>query len=91
MNEGQAVDLELRRSGGALGDVLIGWEVVDAGGDWLRSTGEVLMRTGERTATLSVEARDDLVSLFSFHFISFFVSCISQESNHVKVVDVTEC
>jgi hypothetical protein len=67
--EGQTVDFELQRSGGTLGDILIGWEVENAGGDLSPRSGEVLMRIGERRARFSVVARNDLVCITTFMFI----------------------
>lgn len=60
--EGRRVDLELWRLGGLLGDILIGWEVQNPGGDLTPSSGIVLMRAGQRSATFSIDARNDLVS-----------------------------
>ena len=67
--EGQTVDFELQRSGGTLGDILIGWEVENAGGDLSPRSGEVLMRIGERRARFSVVARNDLVCITTFMFM----------------------
>lgn len=63
--EGQTVHFGLQRSSGALGDIWIGWEIENAGGDLEPRTGKVLMRTGERNATFQVVARDDLVGIVS--------------------------
>lgn len=67
--EGQTVDLELQRSGGTLGDILIGWEVENAGDDLSPKSGEVLMRIGERRARFSVVARNDLVCKIPLMFM----------------------
>ena len=63
--EGQTFHFGLQRLSGALGNIWIGWEIENAGGDLEPSTGKVLMRTGERNATFQVVTRDDLVGIVS--------------------------
>lgn len=65
VTEGETVHFGLQRSGGALGDILIGWEVENGGGDLGRSTGNVLMGTGIKNTTFQVVARDDVVCTIS--------------------------
>ena len=61
MVEGETLVLEVQRSRGTLGDIVIGWEIVNARGDLTPSSGEVFMKLGERRATFSVIAHNDLV------------------------------
>ena len=61
IKEGETFYLELQRSGGTLGDIMIGWEIENASGELSPSHGEVLLRVGQRTATFQVVARNDSV------------------------------
>ncbi len=74
--EGQTVQLELQRSGGTLGDIWIGWEIENAAGDFEKGSGEVLMRVGQRSAMLSVVARNDLVCTVSDVCFCLFVQYV---------------
>ena len=74
MIEGETVHLEVQRSGGTLGDIVIGWEIENAGSDLSPSSGQVLMKVGERSAAFSVVARNDSVCLVTNYLVSVTVT-----------------
>lgn len=81
--EGQSVDLELQRSGGTLGRILIGWEIENPSGDLSPTSGLASMNVGERSTRFSVTAQNDLVCIVSrypkFLWSSLFIAINNQE------------
>ena len=59
--EGETIRLELHRSRGSLGDILIGWEIDDPGVDWLNRSGFVSMKDGGIKATFVIVPKNDKV------------------------------
>lgn len=59
--EGQTVNLELQRTGGALGPVTIFWEVDNFGDDLVKRNGKASMDTNQRSTSLTFTVRDDVV------------------------------